>query len=290
MSIEGEDTSVTRLTSNLNRRESWELTLEDSRRNRRSGNKKKKYVAYAVTFTIFMLWGCLATYLKSEINHLQSEVIELKDAYKSTMNVNKQEAKSTYSTFNTKILQLKSMDNDLNMKNGQLKVLVNIQDDKISGLEKKFSWIKEKLNMNSVRTDHLERILESNMLREDMTKGQLLLGNIDDKADHTSNITLQSFKDRVVQLINASELMFQYTISSFENFTDSKIDEIKTNVNDIKQDLDQITSKLDGWRMSEDQGKLYVDLKQTVDRFKLYATRKYGSCDIKTKLRKRIFL
>ena len=106
MSIEGEDTSVTRLTSNLNRRESWELTLEDSRRNRRSGNKKKKYVAYAVTFTIFMLWGCLATYLKSEIYHLQSEVIELKDAYKSTMDVNKQEAQSTYSTFNTKIIQL----------------------------------------------------------------------------------------------------------------------------------------------------------------------------------------
>ena len=182
------------------------------------------------------------------------------------------------------------MDNDLSMKNGQLKVLVNIQDDKISGLEKKFSWIKEKLNMNSVRTDHLERILESNMLREDMSKGQLLLENIDDKSDHTSNITLQGFKDRVVQMINASELMFQYTISSFENLTDAKIDEIKTNVNDIQQDLNQITRKLDGWRMSEDQGKLYVDLKRTVDRFTLYVTRKYESCDIKTMLRKRILL
>ena len=280
MSIEGEDTtSVTHLTSDLNRIGSWGLTLENDSKNQRNASNNKKYIACTVLVTFFIVWGCLTTYLISEINHLRSEITQVKYIFERNKDSGKKEALSISKKFNTKIVMLDSMANDVNMKSSHLKILVNMQSERLSAMEGKLDRIKGQININTLRNDHLQKAMETNMLKKDRSQAKLFVDSLDEESDNTSNITLHNFKKHVVELINASQIMSSNTLLTFKNLTDDKIDEMKIELNDLKLDLDRISNVFDGWRTSEDEGKLYIDLKQTVDRLKLSVTRKYKSCN-----------
>ena len=52
---------------------------------------------------------------------------------------------------------------------------------------------------------------------------------------------------------------------------------MQVDIDRIQKDFTRISSVLDGWAMSEDQGKLYLDLKEEVDILRFAVTRKFDS-------------
>ena len=285
MSIESEDTVVTHLTQDSNRTGPWGLTLENDRKNQRPPNKKKTFVSYSLLFTSLIIVGCLMSYLISEVNHLKehvkdfqdlsTEMTQLKTHFESAKDNEKREALSALSQVDTKVSKLTSMANDINVKNAQLKVLVTMQGNRLGSMEGKIDRIKEQINMNILRNDHLERALETTMANKDMSYARNFVNSIDnERHEEKSNSTLHKLKTYVAEFMNRSQIVYRDTILTFENLTYDKIEELQMEVIGIKREMGEISGIFDGWKTSEDEGKLYLDLKKTVDRLKLSVTRK----------------
>ena len=139
-------------------------------------------------------------------------------------------------------------------------------------MEENVNKIKEEVNMNNLHNDHMERALERIYLREPILVPNRFENISNEKIYNISNMNLKSFENYVVQMFNTSQKSSMDLLSTMETSINDNIDQLKLQVRDIKQEQSLISSLFEGWKTSNDTGKLYVDLKKTVDILK-FSTR-----------------
>jgi methyl-accepting chemotaxis protein len=268
-----------------------QFTLERDKTNENRGYAKHyKFMGYIILFGIVIIWGCLTTYLISEIIHLKehvkhmdntlsekisTETKHLKKLVEDTENRAKDKAQSILNSVNTRILRLSSTSNDASVTNGQLRILINMQNSKISTIDGKLGKIKEDINMNILRNNHMEKALGKLVLQEPINYEALS----NDNENKISNVTFTVFENYIISMLNASQKLSTDALSTLKTLMKDHIDELNVEIKDLKQDQDRISSLFDGWKTSDDEGKLYVDLKETVDILKFSSTSKNKQWD-----------
>jgi len=274
-----------------------QFTLEGDKKNeKRSYAKHNKFMGYyiAILFAIVIIWGCLTTYLISEIIHLKehvkhmdrtlsekisAETKNLKKLVADTENRAKNEAQSILNSVNTRIVRLSSTANDASVTNGQLRILINMQNSQITAIDGKLDKIKADINMNILRSNHMEKALEKFVLQEPIFLPNNFGDPADDDEEKISNMTITHFENYIISMLNVSQKLSTDSLSTLETLMKDHIDELKVEINDLKQDQNRISSVFDGWKTSDDVGKLYIDLKETVDILKLSSTSKNKKCN-----------
>ena len=82
-------------------------------------------------------------------------------------------------------------------------------------------------------------------------------------------------QNHVIGLVNTSKVLSMESLLTYQNLTNDKLDALQVDIDRIQKDFTRISSAFDGWAMSEDQGKLYLDLKEEVDILRFSVTRKF---------------
>ena len=292
MSIDSEDTAMTQLTPNSNRPGPWGLTLQNEPKIEKYPCRGIKFAGLSLllAFNIFLV--CMVTYLMSEINTVKerlresedslnqkiiSEVTHIQDKFKEFKTSTNQDLSTVSNRLNTEVTRQNSVSSDARINNGHLKIITNMQSGKISNLERKLEGLNDQINILILHNEHVEKALDENFEFKD--KLQWRLQNYSNRVvtENINNKTFADLQNYVNGLVNSSTVLSMDSLLTYQNLTNSKLDALKVDIDRIQDEFTRISSVFDGWAMSEDEGKLYLDLKEEVDILRFAVTRKFDS-------------
>ena len=293
MSIDSEDTAMTQLTPNSNRPGQWGLTLENDPKIERYRCRSTKFAGFSLLLAFNILLVCMVTYLMSELNTVKerlgesedslnqkiiSEVTHIQDKFKEFKISTKQDLSSVTNRLNTEVTRQNSVSSDARINNGHLKIITNMQGGKISSLERKLDGLNDQVNILILHNEHVEKALDANFAFKD--KLQLRLQNYSSRVvkENNNNKTFMELQNYVIGLVNTSKVLSMESILTYQNLTNDKLDAFKIDIDEIKEDFARISGVFDEWATSEDEGKLYLDLKEEVDILRFSVTRKFENC------------
>ena len=293
MSIDSEDTAMTQLTPNSNRPGQWGLTLENDPKIERYRCRSTKFAGFSLLLAFNISLVCMVTYLMSELNTVKeklgesedslnqkiiSEVTHIQDKFKEFKISTKQDLSSVTNRLNTEVTRQNSVSSDARINNGHLKIITNMQGGKISSLERKLDGLNDQVNILILHNEHVEKALDANFAFKD--KLQLRLQNYSSRVvkENNNNKTFMELQNYVIGLVNTSKVLSMESILTYQNLTNDKLDAFKIDIDEIKEDFARISGVFDEWATSEDEGKLYLDLKEEVDILRFSVTRKFENC------------
>ena len=293
MSVDSEDTAMTQLTSDSNRPGPWGLTLQNDPKIERYPCRSMKLAGCSLLFAFNILLVCMVTYLMSERNTIKerlkesedllnqkiiSEVTHIQDKFKEFKTSTKQDLSSISNRLNTEVTRQSSVSSDARINNGHLKIITNIQGGKISTLERKLDGLNDQVNILILHNERFEKALDANFAFKDKLQSRLQNYSGRVATENDNNRTFMELQNYVIGLVNTSKVLSMESLSTYQNLTNDKFDAFKMDIDEIKEDFARISGVFDEWAMSEDEGKLYLDLKEEVDILRFSVTRKFKNC------------
>ena len=288
MSMDSEDTAMTRLTSN--RSGASGLTLETDSKIERYPCRNIKFAGFSLNLAFNILLFGMVTYLISELNTMKerlresedslnqkiiSEATHIQDKFNEFKTSTKQDLSSVSNRLNTEVTRQNFVTSDARINNGHLKIITNMQGGKISTLERKLDGLNDQVHILILHNEHVEKAIDANFALKD--KLQLRLQNYSNivVTENNKNSTFMELQNYVIGLVNTSKALSMESLLTYQNLTNGKLDAFQVEIDRIQKDIARLSSAFDGWAMSEDQGKLYLDLKEEVDILRFSVTRKF---------------
>ena len=145
-----------------------------------------------------------------------------------------------------------------------------MQANAANNFDRKLDNIRQEVNMNILRSDHLEKLIDQIVLSNNSARSKLEVppNNIANPGDQILNSTFDDFKNYTLTMIQAKQKESIAIINTFENLAKDRIGQMRLKVDEIEESMKRNFELIQNWEISEDERSLFFHLRQTVKQIK----------------------